>query len=613
MQLKTSDKIQEYLRFNFLATTKDFIQHDDYGVKIYCSFDDNIISTQKAQLLHGILSYTSNELKIIQYFPEKQVRSKQSETGTSIVYSLNNKQIAALNEFDYKIIEKETSFYMKYAYNFEEDILKNPELNILSTQRKFDYSQKELENIRLLIFQILSSNEAKSATKNQDVSELLVEKLNSANKFYAIRNDDNQEIWMYKEGIYKPHGKSYIMEFCRIIMEKAYSSKIYNLVIEKIIVDNYIDEHKFFSSNVLEYVPVQNGLLNIFTKKIYPFDSRMIFFSKLGIKYNSKAECPKIKQFIQDLVDPSDVKVIQELFGYLLLREYRIERCFMLLGNGRNGKSKLAELMKKFIGEENITSLQPSTFENPDSFSTSSLFGKLANISIDINSMQLKNTSVLKSLTGRDTITAPRKFKNPIYFVNYAKLIFGANELPITRDTKDAFWERWILIEFPYTFICTKDYDMKEEVEKAKFKIRDINIIEKITTKEEMEGLLNFALEGLERLIKNKDFSYKYTPQEVMSLWIRKSDSLNAFILDSCELDYDSKVRKSDFLKRYTNYCKKNKLKVQTKKMITIKLAEQGVIDGVSRYNNDYTEYYDGISFKDGKDLFVPQSLLTEE
>ncbi|MEX1384443.1 phage/plasmid primase, P4 family [Lutibacter sp.] len=613
METKTSEKIQDYLQFNFLATTKDFIVHDDVGVKIHCPFDDNIISTQKAQLLHGILSYTSKELRLIQYIPEKQIRPKVSEHGTSIIYSLNYNQIAALNEFDYKIVDKETSFYMKYANNFEEDILRNPDLKILSTQKKFDYSQKELESIRLLIFQILSSNEAKSTTKNQDVSELLVDKLNSVNKFYAIRNDDNQEIWMYDNGIYKPHGKSYIMEFCRIIMEKAYSSKIYNLVIEKIIVDNYINEQKFFNSNVLDYVPVQNGLLNIFTRKVSPFDPAMIFFSKLGIRYNPKADCPKIKKFIADLVEPKDVKVIQEIFGYLLLRDYRIERCFMLLGNGRNGKSKLAELMKKFIGEENITSLQPTTFENPDSFSTSSLFGKLANISIDINSMQLKNTSVLKSLTGRDTITAPRKFKNPIFFVNYAKLIFGANELPITRDTKDAFWERWILLEFPYTFINKKDYDSKDEADKGKYKIRDVDIIEKITTKEEMEGLLNYALDGLERLLKKKDFSYKYTPQEVMSLWIRKSDSLNAFILDLCELNYDSKVKKTDFFKRYTQYCKKNKLKVQSKKMVTTKLAEQGVIDGVSRFNNDYTEYYDGICFKDGQDLFVPSSLILEE
>jgi putative DNA primase/helicase len=603
-----SDKIKNYLKTYFFAANTDFIKENE-KIEISCYFDKNIISTKKAQLLHGILSYADKELKVISYNYEEQIKSRELEDEkTIIVFEISKDQAKALNEYDYLLCEKESNFYLTYVDNFEEDILNNPELDILSLSKKFNYTKKELHNIRNLIYSILSSNESKSATKNQDVSEIIVEKLNKANKFYSIRNDDNQEIWMYDNGIYKPHGKSYIMEFCRIIMQKAYSSKTYNQVIEKIIVDNYIDEKDFFDSNKIEYFPVKNGLLNIFTKEVVPFESNLIFFSKLDMIYEKKADCPKIKQFISELVAPEDIPVIQELFGYLLLRDYRIERCFMLLGNGRNGKSKLAELMKKFIGEQNVTSLQPSTFENPDSFNTSSLHGKLANISIDINSYQLKNTSVLKSLTGRDTITAPRKFKNPIFFVNYAKLIFGANDLPITRDTKDAFWERWILLEFPYTFVSEESYATKKN--KKKYKIKDVNIIEKISTKEEMEGLLVYALEGLHRLLEKKDFSYKYTPQEVMSLWIRKSDSLNAFILDKCKLKYDCKIKKSDFMKKYTKYCKENKLKVQSKKMITTKLAENGVIDGVSRGNNTYTEYYDGIIFKDGSDQFIPPSVM---
>src|SRR6056297_424555 len=432
---KTSNKIQQYLKDYFLATSFGFIEHKD-SVIINCPFDKNIISTKKAQLVHGILKYAANELKLIDYDPEKQIKTKVgADNSTSILYGVSYEQIAKINEFDYLITEKEPQFYIKYVANFKKEILKNPDLDILAYKKRFNYTAKELEAIKNILFAILSSNESKSATKSQDVSEIIVEKLSAVNKFYSIRNDESQEIWMYEDGIYKPHGKSYIMEFCRIIMEKAYSSKIYNQVIEKIVVDNYIDEDDFFSSNKVDYFPVKNGLLNIFTKEVVPFDSRMIFFSKLNINYDPTADCPKIKKFIAEIAEEADLQVIQELFGYLLLRDYRIERCFMLLGNGRNGKSKLAELMKMFIGEKNVATLQPSTFENPDSFSTSSLHGKLANISIDINSQQLKNTSVLKSLTGRDTITAPRKFKSPIFFVNYAKLIFGASELPITRDT----------------------------------------------------------------------------------------------------------------------------------------------------------------------------------
>jgi putative DNA primase/helicase len=84
-------------------------------------------------------------------------------------------------------------------------------------------------------------------------------------------------------------------------------------------------------------------------------------------------------------------------------------------------------------------------------------------------------------------------------------MIFGANELPTTRDTKNAFWERWILLEFPYTFISKNIYDTLPESEKKMVKIKDENIIEKITSQDEMSGLFNWALEGLHRLLEKKD------------------------------------------------------------------------------------------------------------
>jgi putative DNA primase/helicase len=438
------------------------------------------------------------------------------------------------------------------------------------------------------------------AKKRDEASELLVKELKKRNKFYAVRDDDRKELWIYSKGIYVPNGATYVQEFCRDILEDTYTSHFCNLIIDKIRADCFIDPDDFFKHNNKEEIAVNNGIVNIKTKELTPFNEDKIFFQKVPVNYDETKDCPNIKKFVRDITeDDQDALVVQELFGDLLHKEYKFERCFMWLGDGRNGKSKLAELMKRFIGVKSCCSIHPSALEDPESFSISNFFGKLANISLDINATALRNISMIKSLSGRDLISAPRKFKTPIEFENYAKLIFGANQLPMTFDTKDSFWERWILLQFPYTFISQERLDKVPDNLKSKFKLRDNEIIEKITTEDEMSGLLNWALQGFERLNNNGKFSYKYTPEEVKTLWIMKSDSFSAFFLTYLEHDYDGKVKKNDIRKYYADFCRKNKLRAMSDKMIKRKMQDEGVIDDEQRVGTTSESFWVGVKIKD--------------
>jgi phage/plasmid-associated DNA primase len=125
-------------------------------------------------------------------------------------------------------------------------------------------------------------------------------------------------------------------------------------------------------------------------------------------------------------------------------------------------------------------------------------------------------------------------------------------------DTSKAFWDRWILLEFPYTFVT------KEELEKNKtnkfLKLREEGIIERIVTPQEMSGLLNKFLDGLDRVMDFKTFSSTKGSEDVKELWIRKSNSFMAFCLDCLEEDYDNYITKKDLRKHYVAYCKKHKI-----------------------------------------------------
>ena len=450
-----------------------------------------------------------------------------------------------------------------------------------------DYSKLQKKILFLLL-----QNERDKAT------EFIVKKIEANNHIYTTKDDLKSEMWIYQNGIYIPQGKSFIKEICRKVLDEAFTTHLANNVIGKIETDTYIDHDKFFKTNYPTEIPLENGVLNIITKELTPHNPHKIFFNKLPIEYDPTAECPNVINHLKMVLsDKDDIPVLLELFGYLLLKEYKIEKAFMFVGFGRDGKSKTIELMKRFIGVENCSSL-PLRAVNDESFSLSELFGKMANLSSDLSKTDLKETGMIKSLIGRDLIQARRKFLRDLNFVNYAKMVFAANELPKIYDTTDGFWTKWVLIEFPYTFVTQKVLDTLNEEKKKKYRIMNPDIIERLTTPEELSGLLNLALEHLDSLLKNKDFSYSKGTKEVKDMWIRKSDSFTAFCFDCIEEDYSSEISKKELRKKYFEYRKKHNVPGCSEKAMKITLENMFGVSEIQKWEGNRERYWEGIRLK---------------
>jgi len=433
--------------------------------------------------------------------------------------------------------------------------------------------------------------------KRDDATEVIVDFIENENHIYTTKDDIKSEMWIYKDGVYKPEGKSEVKEQIRKILGKTYNSQIYNRIIEKIEADTFIEHDDFFKTNYLDEVPVKNGILNIFTKELAPFNPKKIFFNKLPVEYSPGARCPNILKFLSDVLKHvSDIDVMIEIIGFCLLKEYRFEKAFMFVGNGRNGKSKTLELIKKMIGIENCCSV-PLSMITADSTSVIEMFGKMVNLAGDLSNDSLKKTGMFKQTVGRDVIAAKRKYLRDLIFVNYAKHIFAANELPKVYDLSDGFWTKWLLLEFPYKFIPKKEYDKLLEDEKIDKKILDPNIIDKIATPQEMSGLFNLALDSLKFLLEKRDFSYSKGTKEIKELWIRQSDSFAAFCIDAVEEDYEARVTKKELRMRFHRYCKVHKLKGVGDKAIKATLEDRfGVIE--SQSGLDGNRYWEGIKFR---------------
>jgi len=349
--------------------------------------------------------------------------------------------------------------------------------------------------------------------------------------------DDTEEVLYYNDGIYKYGGEIVIKREVEEIWSSLAKKHDVNEIIGHIQRMTYCSRKEFDRDKYK--IAVENGILDVLEGKLEEFSPEKKHLIKIPVFFDPDIDCPKIKKFVSEIVAEEDVPLIQEMFGYCLLKNYRYNIAFMLLGGGENGKSTLLKLLRKFLGDENVV---PASLQElcHDPFAKAELYQKLANIHADLPANPLKQTGNFKMLTGEDRIRGNKKHKEPFNFDNYAKLIFSANELPKTWDMSHAFFRRWIIINFPNVFEGDK---------------KDPAILEKITTREELSGLLNWALEGLQRIIENKGFSFSKTREEVEKEWVLRTDSLRAFVDTCIKYDPEYAIEKDDFYQKYCEFC----------------------------------------------------------
>lgn len=355
--------------------------------------------------------------------------------------------------------------------------------------------------------------------------------------------EDNDKLYYYKNGFYQPCGKVVIREELVDELRDDFTNRKLSKVLEIVKGKTTIKRRDFGEDP--RYINVNNGIYDIEEERLLEHGPDKMFLSKIPVDFRKDADCPKIKEFVKDVVDDSNFELIQELFGYCLYRGYDLNKAFMFLGEGSNGKTTLINLLAEFLGEENVESQSLHDILT-DSYAKAKLHRRLVNVDADISNEVLKDTSNFKKLTGEDPVSARHPYGKGFKFRNHAKLVFSANDLPRTRDDSMGFFRRWILIDFPYTF-TEKEDDGCKDIEK--------DILERLTDPEEMSGLLNWAIEGLKRILEEESFSTKGSADHTKERWIMKSDTLAAFIESRVEVHVGSELPTDDFFEYYSRFC----------------------------------------------------------
>lgn len=364
----------------------------------------------------------------------------------------------------------------------------------------------------------------------------------------VITTRDNQTVFYFDKntGLWASSGEVFVKELAQLKLgqftRRHYIEEVLSFIKNSTLQDREIfDEPPFL-------IPVQNGILNINEMELYTFSSNYHFLAKLPVNYDSHAKCPATEKFLSEIVPQESVMLLLEVIGYCLYREYNIQKAVMLIGDGENGKSTYLKVIEKLLGKNNISSVSLTDLEN-NRFASSRLYCKYANIYADLPDQALNQTGKFKMLTGGDNIEAEKKFMDSFNFTNFAKLIFSCNKLPMKNDDTDAFYRRWVIIRFPYSFEGKADK----------------NLLTRISTPEELSGLLNLALSSLKELLKRGDFSLSKSTEEMRDEYMRLSDSVGAFCLDLIEVAPDEHVKKEKLYVEYAAYCRERNYIVVSK------------------------------------------------
>ena len=274
-------------------------------------------------------------------------------------------------------------------------------------------------------------------------------------------------------------------------------------------------------------------------------ESRLFCQNRLPVKYDPKAPAPdRWLTFLHELLDDADIPTLQEYLGYCLIPSTKGQKMMFLIGKGGEGKSRIGLVLKNLLGDAasngSVQKIETSRFARAD------LENRLLMIDDDLNMNALPKTNYIKSIvTAEAKMDVERKGIQSYQSDIYARfLCFGNGALTALYDHSDGFWRRQLVL-------TTKDRPVDRE--------DDPFLVEALSR--ELEGILLWCLEGLQRLLQS---GYKFTvsPRAAANLEAIKRNSNNVLdFLDSegyFRYKADFSVSSRDLYDLYKMWCEDN-------------------------------------------------------
>jgi putative DNA primase/helicase len=291
-----------------------------------------------------------------------------------------------------------------------------------------------------------------------------------------------------------------------------------------------------------EILGCANGLLHLPTRTMHPHTPAFLIRNALTFDFTPDASEPAAwLQFLYTLWpnDAAAIDVLQEMFGLLLTGETRHQKAFLLVGPKRSGKGTIARVLTQLLGQESVCG--PTLSSLGSNFGIAPLIGKrLAVISearLGGRTDQQVIVERLLAITGEDSLTVDRKFRDAWTGRLNTRFLILTNELPRLSDTSGAMAGRFIILVLQNSFFGKEDHGLTDRLVR------------------ELPGILCWALEGWDRLQARGHFvppdSSKAAQQDLEDL----GSPIGAFLRDRCEVNPTAAEACDQTYKRWCDWC----------------------------------------------------------
>lgn len=237
---------------------------------------------------------------------------------------------------------------------------------------------------------------------------------------------------------------------------------------------------------------------------------------------------------------PELARYLQKAAGYTLSGSNREQCFFILYGEGRNGKSTFLNILKHILNTyahqatSDLLSIQPTGVIRTD---LAEIKGKRLVIVSELEKKKRLNVSLIKQITGGDSITARYLYQDHFTFTPQCKLWITTNQKPNMNDVGEALWRRLRLI--PFTFTIPKEQT-------------DTHIEYKL--QRESRGIFNWMVEGF-HLWQKEGLEDAECISSAIQEYKDESDTVRLFITEMLTPDPTARMKTYDLYNAYQQWC----------------------------------------------------------
>lgn len=368
---------------------------------------------------------------------------------------------------------------------------------------------------------------------------LIVEELEVKGQLYEAL--ENATYWGEKRG-----GEAVVKEWT------PSRAKIYNIVepLQALVnkyVPNAVDAPAWIGTAHLdpagEYLPMGNGLLHLPTRALSPHTPSLFSTYCLPFDYQPGETCPTWAGFLSEVLahDPKGQLLLQEYAGYIVSGRVDLHKGLLVVGPSRAGKGVISRTLKQMVGVTNTQS--PSLTDFAKDFGLAGLIGRPLAVVEDArgDDDQRNNALVerLLNITAGDVVQINRKHTDHWTGALPTRLMLFSNEVPRFMDASGAVVNRFMAIQLKMSFLGKEDNTLPARISA------------------EMPGILNWALQGLERLEAQRCFTVPDTMSGMLSQMQDLASPVAAFISDCYTVtgnDVD-RIPMSEAHRAYKQWC----------------------------------------------------------